>query len=226
MITAYASRHDAWNNKIYSNFIANFLISSRHRRQLYTLSLHRLYGTTVLLEFGIFTCWWKWSGCTIVWLSNVCHWGVAWLSFYTMLLITPNHMWMVLWMVCYLPHVCIIYVIEPLIWDVYLSVNEFEGNFWNQLFINWIPVLKYFGSKSHRVVLDIGQCHKKAWLFLQWDAMDGGRIVQRQIYDTLFKIVVIGDSDVGKSATVARFVTNTDPTLRPYHATIGKLKKG
>ncbi|XP_072027073.1 ras-related protein Rab-10-like isoform X2 [Amphiura filiformis] len=51
--------------------------------------------------------------------------------------------------------------------------------------------------------------------------MDGGRIVQRQIYDTLFKVVVIGDSDVGKSATVARFVTNTDPTMRPYHATIG-----
>ena len=55
--------------------------------------------------------------------------------------------------------------------------------------------------------------------------MDGGRIVQRHIYDTLFKIVIIGDSDVGKSATVARFVTNTDPTLRPYHATIGKDAK-
>ncbi len=38
----------------------------------------------------------------------------------------------------------------------------------------------------------------------------------------LMKMIVVGDSFVGKSAIVGRFVNLDDPTQRKFHSTIGK----
>ncbi|XP_022089793.1 ras-related protein Rab-10-like isoform X2 [Acanthaster planci] len=45
--------------------------------------------------------------------------------------------------------------------------------------------------------------------------------LNRHLYDMLLKLIVVGDSFVGKSAIVGRFVNMIDPTQRQFHSTIG-----